>query len=316
MQRFAGALLLTFCLLVVGLASVPASAQQSPPAVVFETLMDSWFSDDNGLVAFRTYDLVFPPEGPAKIAVGLVNAEGEVLAHFSAFPDYKVREGAFARFLVKQPADVQLTEPGIYTMVFVFDGKPITRFPFLLKQTGDGADPYNPKKTYAFDGFWRTRAHITKGSFKDEPIPEISVWLGGLDMPEPDTFQEFFRAELTRDGALVAHSKDQTSFYSNGHFKRREFLLFEPHEEKQAPNAIPLTMKKLLVDGDYRLKLERASDGAQLRGFKFTVAEGKIQPLARTQLGFEPATDFMVPRVSKKGSTIYEFEEAIWIASE
>ncbi len=309
-------LLLAVGVFAVGLAAAPLSAQQNPPAVLFESLMDSWFSDDNGLVALRTFDLAFPPEGPAKIAAGLVNAEGEVLAQFEAFPDYKVREGAFARFLMKQPADVQLTEPGIYTLVFVFDGKAITRFPFLLKQTGDGADPYNPQKTYAFDGYWRRLAHITQGEIGGEPIPIFSLWLGGLDMETPDSFQGYFVAELTRDGELIAHSRKQTAFYSNGHFKRREVILYHPHEEREAANAIALKTQEMLVDGLYRLAVRRASDDAPLRSYVFTVAEGKIQPLPKTQLGYEPATDFMVPRVTKKGSTIYEFEEAIWIGSE
>ena len=167
-----------------------------------------------------------------------------------------------------------------------------------------------------FDGYWRQLAHVTTGSFKGEPIPVVSLWLGGLDMPAPDTFQEYFVAELSRDAALVAHSKRQTSFYSNGHFKRREVTLYRPHEVKQEPNAVPLTMKELLVDGQYDLKVARASDGAPLRHFKFTVAGGKIQPLARSQLGFDPAIDFIAPRVVKKGSTAFEFVEAIWIGSQ
>ncbi|MCP4328389.1 MAG: hypothetical protein GY791_08135 [Alphaproteobacteria bacterium] len=299
-----------------GLSAPPAAAQQNAPAVIFESLMDSYFGDDDGYVSLGTYDLAFAPDGPAKALVGLVNANGDVLAQFPVYPDYKLREGVFARMQVVGPADIQLTEPGLYTLVFVFDGKPISRFPFLLKQTGDGADPYNPTKTYAFDGYWRTLAHITTGTYKDESIPLVTIWLGGPDMAAPDTFQDFFMATLTRDGALVAHSKRQTSNFGNGHFEPREVTLYQPHDEKQSPNAVPLTMTELLVDGEYRLAVTRASDDAPLRDFKFTVAGGKIQPLPRTQLGFDPATDFIVPRVTKKGSTAYEFVEAIWIGSE
>ena len=316
MKKLTRAISIVVCCFAAAFTALPAAAQQNPPAVVFEDLMDNYFGDDDGLVSFGAYDLVFAPEGPAKSVVALVDEKGTVLSSYKVFPDYKAREGVFARMQVEGPADYQLTEPGVYGVVFLFDGKPITRFPFILKQSGDGADPYNPKKTYVFDGYWRQLAHVTTSSYKGEPIPIVSLWLGGLDMSAPDTFQEYFVASLLRDGALVAHSKRQTSFYSNGHFKRREATLYQPHDEKQAPNAVPLTMKELLVDGSYDLKVARASDGAPLRHFKFTVAGGKIQPLARTQLGFEPAIDFIVPRVLKKGSTGFEFVEAIWIGSQ
>jgi len=315
MTRLLGALGIAICCFAFGLPG-PAAGQQNAPAVVFEGLMDGYFGDDDGLVSFGAYDLVFAPDGPAKAVVGLVDADGNVLAQYNVFPDYKIREGVFARMQVEGPADIQLTEPGLYTMVFVFDGVAITRFPFVLNQTGAGDDPYNPEKTYAFDGYWRTLAHITTGSFKDEPIPVVSMWLGGPDMADPETFQAFFMARLYRDGSLVAHSKRQTSAYGNGHFERHEVLLYQPHDEKQAPNAVPLTMEELLVDGAYELVVTRADDDAELRRFRFTVEGGGILPLPRTELGFEPAVDFIVPRVVKKGSTAYEFVEVIWIGSE
>ena len=278
--------------------------------------MDSFFGKDNGLIVFGQYDLVFAPEGPAKAVVGVVNSNGDVLAQHAFLPNYRVREGVFARLAVDGPADLQLSEPGIYTMVFVVDGKPITRFPFILKQTGAGDDPYNPKKTYAFDGYWRQLAHITTSTLNDEPIPIFSVWLGGLDLPAPEARQGFYRANLYRNGTLLAHTNRAADSYSSGHFKRRKFTLFHPHEEHQEVNARQLRMKEMLIDGEYELVLERKPDGVKLRHFKFTVADGKITPLARTQLGFDPAVDFIVPRVTKKGSTVYEFVEAIWIGSQ
>ena len=301
----------------VGVGFAPTTmAQDHPPAVIFEGLMDNFFGQDNGLVVFGTYDIAFAPVGQIDAIVGVVNSDGEVMAQFPFFPDYKIHEGVFGRIQVVGPADVQLTEPGIYTMVFVVDGEPITRFPFLLEQTGDGSDPFDPEKTYAFDGYWRTLAHITTGSVNDQPIPIFSIWLGGVDMPTPDTFQEYFAAELMRDGVLIAHAQKQTSSYSNGQFRRQEVTIYHPHEENQAHNAIAFTMADMSVDGSYELNISRQSDGAPLRSYRFSVSGGEIVPLPRTQLGFEPASDYIVPRVTRKGSTIYEFEEVIWIASE
>jgi hypothetical protein len=296
-----------------GILAHPGQAQ-NPPAVVFESMMDSYFDNTSGYVSFVNYDIAFPPKGPAKGIVGILDAKGKVLTQHRFLERYKVRNGVFGRVLVTGTPGIKLTNPGRYIMVFAMNGKPISRFPFTLKQTGGGNDPFNPKKTYAFDGPWRNLAHITQGSWKKQPIPVFSVWLGGLDMAKPGTFQAYFFARLLRGGKVVAHSKRQTSFYSGGHFKRRKFNLYRPHTVKQEPNAIPFTMKELLKDGDYELRLTRKSDGAKLRSYKISVAKGKFRILKRTKLGYKPAHDYIVPRVTKKGSTAYEFVKAIWIA--
>ena len=97
--------------LTFGLFIAPAAAQDHPPAVVYESLMDSYFDDESGLISFSTFDLAFAPETAENIVVGVLNSSGEVLAQFSAYPDYKIKEGVFARFQVQRPADVQLSEP-------------------------------------------------------------------------------------------------------------------------------------------------------------------------------------------------------------
>lgn len=301
--------------LTVASPARPAQAQHAP-AIVFESMMDSPFFTKTGIVSFTAYDVVFAPKGKANAQVGIIDAKGEVVAQFAFYPDYKLRTGVFARIQAKGPADVKLTKPGRYNMVFVMNNKAISRMPFTVIEKSAGNDPFNPGKTYAFDGYWRRLGYITAGGTKEKPIPEFWVWLGGLDMPNPDQFQEYFFAELVRGGKVVAHSKRRTGFYSGGHFKRRRFSLFRPHTVKQEPNAVFFTMKELMVDGDYELRITRRTDRKLLRNFRIVVAKGKFRTLKRTQLGYKPATDYIVPRVIKKGSTAYEFEKAIWIATE
>ena len=67
------------------------------------------------------------------------------------------------------------------------------------------------------------------------------------------------------------------------------------------------------MDGSYEIAVTRKSDGKKIRSYDFDVAEGKIQKIERSQLGFEPATDFVLPRVIKKGATYIDMVEAIWI---
>ena len=299
----------------LALAATTAMAQDFKPTVDWEDLMDSLFYDKSGLLVLDRYDLAFAPEGKAKVQVGVVNAEGEVVSVAPALEDYAVREGVFAKLRVKGPAQVQLTEPGLYTLVFLFDGEPITRFPFTLKQVGDGSDPFAPEKTYAFDGYWRSLAHITVGGSPDRPIPELSLWLGGQDLQSAEQRNTLFMASLYRDGTLVAHTKRRLHQFTQGHFKRQAVTFSQPHEPDQEVNAPDFTMADL-ADGDYEIKVTRIPDRTQLRHFVFTVADGKIQQHPRATLGFEPQVDFILPRVTKKGSTVYEFVEAFWIGSK
>lgn len=302
-------------LAVMAACPTTARAQNYPPAILYEDLMNSYFDDSKGQVRLGSYTVAFAPEAPLNAVAAIVDREGKVVASHAAFPDYGIRDGVFAKMNIQGTPTVQLTEPGVYGLVFVIDGKPVTRFPFVLLETGGGDDPFKPEKTYAFDGVWRLFAYFTRETYSGEDVPQLNLWLGGLDMASPDTFQGYFMASLKRDGAEIAHSKRQTSFYSNGHFERRSTLLFEPHDDRGAPNAVPIGMDELTVNGAYTLDVTRAEDGALLRRFEFTVAGGEIQPLDRARLGYDQPLDFIVPRVFKSGSSGYEFEEAIWIST-
>ena len=304
-------------LVVIGAGSLAHPGQaQNPPAIIFESMMDTYFDDKSGLISFSAYDVAFAPQGKAKAMVGVVDAKGKVIAKFPFYPDYKVRNGVFGRIQVKVPADVKLTKPGRYALVFVMNDKAISRLPFSLMQTGAGKDPFNPAKAYAFDGLWRRLGYIVAGGSKAKPIPDIWVWLGGLDMATPAKFQEYFFAELVRGGKVVAHSKRRTAFFSGGHFKRRKFNLFRPHPIKKEANAVFFTMKDLLADGDYELRITRRTDKKLIRNFRISVAQGKLRTIRRTELGYKPAINYIVPRVTRKGSTAYEFVEATWIVGK
>jgi len=48
------------------------------------------------------------------------------------------------------------------------------------------------------------------------------------------------------------------------------------------------------------LLLSQQSFAQYPRSFDFDVVDGKIQEMKESQLGYEPATDFILPRVQKK----------------
>ena len=89
--------------------------------------------------------------------------------------------------------------------------------------------------------------------------------------------------------------------------------IYHPHGEKESPNARLITWKDLERDGAYEVQVTRMSDGAKIRSFDFDVVDGKIKHMARTALGFEPAVDYVMPRVLRRGSSGLNMGEAIWI---
>ena len=133
-----------------------------------------------------------------------------------------------------------------------------------------------------------------------------------MDLP-PDVSRDMFRVALLRDGSEVAHSKRTQGQITTGHFKRTRTFLFHPHSQKESPNVPVFSLQDLKVDGAYEVRVTRKSDGKMIRSYDFDVAGGVITPLPQTQLGYEPASDYVLPRVLKRGATTLEMVEAIWI---
>ena len=300
-------------ILACAFAVAPRSAGQNPgPVFEFESALDTFFNPATGTLRLGDYTVAFAPEGAFRGEAAVVNASGKTVARFPFFDEYRARAAVFGRVQIKGPAEVQLTEPGDYNLIFLVAGKPVTRVAFALKAGAGGNDPYNPTRTFVLDGPWRKLAHVTTKSAGNQLIPYVTLWVGGPDLAA-GTKQDMFAATLYRDGKVVAGTKKAQGHIGAGHFKRAEFTLFHPHEDRQAHAAKAFTSTDWLVNGPHELRVTRQSDGAVLRSFAFTVAGTGITPLARTQLGFEPRLNFILPRVAKKGSNVFEVIEAVWL---
>ena len=284
----------------------------NPPAIDFETIMNSYFDDETGLIRLGDYRIAFAPEGSFNGLIAVLDSQGKIIGQHKFYEDYVYRDGVFAKIRTVGPADVNLTEPGLYTLVFVADNKPITRFLVRLEQTSSGDDAFNPNKTYRFDGYWRTMAHLTLKTYKDEPFPELTMWAGGKDLPEGKDKDLFF-VELLRDGKMVAHSRRTTGFISSGHFEPKYISFYHPHEKKKQVNSELFMMTDLQVDGEYEVSVTRQSDGQKIRSYDFDVTDGKIQSIARSKLGYEQATDLVLPRVHTRSQHYFDMTEAFWI---
>ncbi|MEM6756467.1 MAG: hypothetical protein AAF586_04810 [Planctomycetota bacterium] len=306
------------CAIVLAASIVGVALAQSPrPTVAFDDALNTWFSDTNGLMTFDRCRVAFAPEGNINMLVAVVDPQGQVVGQHPYSPDvpHTQRNGVFANVRADQgPLQTQLSEPGIYTIVWVIDGEPATRLPVMLRQTGAGDDPFNPQKTFAFDGLWRTHAYWEwHKTGNDYPTPKLHYWVGGLDVPEGRR-DDMFVAELIRDGEVVAHSVRTRGHLPSGKWRYDNITLAHPHEPKDAANARPWTRDDLLgTDGKYEVRFTRQSDGQMIRSYDYVVADGQIVPLPETALDYEPRTDHILPRVQKRGGNTIEMIEATWI---
>jgi hypothetical protein len=279
-------------------------------------MLNTYFDDESGLISIRDIDLAFAPEGEFNASVVLIDSNNTVIKSHKFYPEPRWREGVFARLTEVGPADFQLTEPGIYNLIYMIDGKPTSRFAFILEQTSEGDDPFDPVKKYRFYGLWQVYGYLTMNTWNDEPFPQLNLWLGGRDLPEGET-KEMFHATLKHDDKVLAHSKETQGFFHDGHYQETQVSLCHPHTKREIPNAKPYMLSDwTAIDGEYTIEITRQSDGALIRSFKVTVKDGKIQNLPNTDLDTEPHLDYITPRVIKKGANMYGFVEAIWLKSE
>jgi len=296
-------------------APKPAAKAGPQPAVTLDSMLNMYFDDETGLIRPDEFDIAFAPKDTFKASVAVTDSDGTVIKSFPFFEDYRFREGVFAKAMVKGPADVTLTEPGVYNIVFIIDGEIASRLPVVLEETSAGDDPFDPEKTYRYYGLWGVYGCLTMDEYNDTDWPKLTLWVGSRDLAEGEKKDMFF-VTLERDGELIGHSKRTQGFISNEHYHHVESKIYKPHDKQHTPNAEALTIEEWTKDGTYSLKVIRTSDNTLIRRFGFTVTDGKIEELPATKIGFEPRMDYIAPRVLKRGVNHYEFIPAIWLKSE
>ena len=113
-------LILSMTLLILALAA-PAAAQPYPPTFEFTSIMKNYFDDRTGLLQLGDFVVGFAPEGPFNAEVGVVDANNNVLGRFNFRKEKGEPAGVFQYVSVENPAEVTITTPGGYYLVFVVD---------------------------------------------------------------------------------------------------------------------------------------------------------------------------------------------------
>lgn len=301
------------------MATPTMAVAEQGPAFLFEPMLDTYFDDQSGLIAFHGsgYDLAFPPDEPLNAVIAVVDDSDTVVQSFPFRSQYANRttNGAIARAMMDGTAEITLTEPGVYNIVFMIDGALVSRLPVALERVETGDDPFEAETHYRYFGLWQRYAYLSMDTWRGEDWPHLTFWAGLRDFEQPGHVLPFL-IELHRNGTLVAHSKRTQGTIPYEHYERIESPLYHPHDRKSSANARPLLAAEWTREGDYTVTITRQTDGQVIRRFAYTARNGSIQPLPETRFGHQPAIDYRPPRVRDKSSTGYDFKEAIWIRAE
>jgi len=185
------------------------------PAVTYQSLLNLNFNDRPGLLRIDKVDLAFAPEGEIKAAVALLDDKNKVIKSYSFYPEPRYRDKVFARLNPKGLHEFTLTKPGVYNVVFLVEGKPVSRLPFKLEEKSGGGDPFNPTKTYSFIGLWSLYGYIkTEKLSAEKPFPQVHFWVGDRDLPEGKK-SDMFSVELKHNNKTIAHSRVNQGFIPN-----------------------------------------------------------------------------------------------------
>ncbi len=306
-----------FLLSTASLVDASTHSNQTP-AFLFEPMLDTYFDGQSGLIAFHGngYDLAFPPDEPLQAVMAVVDDTDTVVQGFPFRTQYANRtdNGAIARAMMDGTAEITLTEPGVYNIVFMIDGALVSRLPVVLERVQTGDDPFEAETHYRYFGLWQRYAYLSMNTWRGKDWPTLTFWAGMRDFAE-ESHRLPFLVELHRDGELVAHSRPTEGTVPFEHYQRLESRLYHPHDRKSASNAEPFLAADWSVDGDYTVTVSRQTDGQPIRRFAYTAVDGGIQRLDEARIGFEPAIDYRPARVRDKSSPGYEFVDAIWIST-
>jgi hypothetical protein len=303
----------TYCsVIAIGSSFTPPSHAANKPSLDWRSLLNMKVYE-SGYLGLDPMNLIFAPAPPLNAQAVVKNAAGKTVTTWKFFPNYGKTNQVFAYIKPENHSD-HTFPTGDYIIDFMVGGELATQFPFSVKTKSNSNDPFNPGSKLSFIGPWQELALFTFQPYRKHNRESITVhfWAGSSDLDDGN-IRGALRAELTRNGTLIAHNMKAIPTLGHEWITRQKFTLFEPHKAN-SPNALPLAKSTIEQDGNYQLTIKTEEDGKVIRSYKFTSSNGKLNPLPRTVMGYQPHSDYIAPRIQKPGSSNYEFIEAFWIS--
>jgi hypothetical protein len=247
----------------------------------------------------------FAPENTDDLTLHFLKEDGTEVVGKGVYSD-DTKYPAF-KILRISSAEVRLTDSGKYRGELRHKGTPVSVFPFEIVRKMEG-DEFNP--TY----FWDFRTPVDKMgtlSFSNTEA-DATVWVTwwnaprreGIPMKSSATMALYHNGKKIASGTPVFYQEPQNQRW----IMRMDTLKGFEQFRKASLLKLGGVVEGRLMTG------EKA-----LRTFKWTIEGGKVQPIARSQSGYEPRTEYWMPRSlagTKQGYQFYHLEEQYWATSE
>jgi hypothetical protein len=301
-----------FALALLLAATHAAPGQARKPAAEYVSLLNLRFYEADGGFLVDGAQLVFPPQGVRGATFVLSKAGGGEVASvplrvepFGSFP-------AFALLVPDgTPGVVKVGQSGDFIMAIKVNGEAVTSLPFSMKEEA-GADPFNPKRRFTREGPWRELAFMSVAVDGDNANVSFNWWMSLRELASA-AGRQLCTVHLMQGGQEVATSNSPVVPSAHDW----QFFTRELVEAKSAgkPTRQYLTKQALAAkDGEFTVVVK--VNGQPVKSYRMQVKGGQIQSLERSRLGYEPAADFVSPRMidaSSGSSSNYRMLEAFWL---
>ena len=298
------------CVLLLGFTSAVAGQSQYKPAIEYHSFMDMRFYENQGGFLVERLEVVFPPAGVKKGTFVISKASGEVVKtvplRLQAPLDTFTVFGMFEPDGV--PGNANVGEPGDYVLSVKIGDQTLTKLPFSLKREAS-SDPFNPKTTFVREGPWRDLAYFS--SRTDDPASHLvfTWWTNMREIPAGNP-RPLVTLHIMRGAQEIATTRSPVVLsQTDWQYFNQEFH-FPMEKQVRWMTLADLTKQ----DGDYTIVAK--VNGKQFKSYKAQVRGGQLQRLPQNQLGFEPATDFISPRMvdTSAGTTSrYVMKDTFWV---
>ena len=295
------------------LAAAPnALAQTNKPAAEFQSLLNLRFYEADGGFLVDGVHLVFPPQGVRRATFVLSKAGGGEVASvplriepFGAFPAFGllVPDGT--------PGVVRVGQPGDFVMSIKVNGEAVSALPFSMKEE-KGSDPFNPTRRFTREGPWRDLGFLSVRVDDAGARVSFNWWMSLRELPA-GVSRPLCTVHVTQGGQEIAASNSPVVPSANDW----QFFTRELVEARSVgkPTRQYLTRAALTAkDGEFAVVVKVS--GQPVKSYRMQVKGGQIQTLERSRLGYEPAADFIAPRMidtSSGSGSRYQMLETYWL---
>ena len=287
------------------------SGQSNKTAISYESFMDMRFYENEGGFLVEDLVVVFPPTGKPSATFVIMRPSGEVVGSVPLQYSPLERFAAFGRFhpAPGNPGRVSVKQTGDFVMGVKMDGELITTMPFSLKEEVS-SDAFNPGKKYVRSGPWSDLAFFSQITDDPDAMLHFNFWLSTRELPA-GMRRPKVTLHLMLNGKEVAASRAPVvPDYMDWYFYERKELIMETKPKQKWLNLTDLTKQ----DGELVMIVK--AEGQAIKSYKTRVTGGKLQALERSQLGFEPRTDFISPRyvdLTDRSRSDFTMRDMFWV---